>query len=461
MKNARAPIDRPNCCPKDFVVFLLSAFLACQGDASEDIIIADFEGPNYHPWIATGEAFGPGPAEGTLPNQMKVDGFKGKGLANSFHGGDGSTGVLRSPEFIIQRKYISFLIGGGKNSQHTCMNLIVDGKVARTATGPNDKPGGTERLEPDFWDVSEFIGKTATITIVDSATGAWGHINVDHIVQTDRQPARMLKDVNHQFTIQKRYLNIPIKNGAPRRLVSLTLDNEPLVRNEIELADDTPDWWAFMDLSQWRGKTLSITIDKLPSNSRALALLNQSDTIVDEQKLYKEPLRAQFHFSSKRGWNNDPNGLVFYRGEYHMFYQHNPYGWSWGNMHWGHAVSRDLVHWQELPDALMPDRFGPMFSGSAVVDWKNTSGLGSEANPAMVLFYTAAGQPTVQCMAFSSDGRHFTKFPNNPVLGQITEGNRDPKVVWHQQSGKWIMTLYVEQNKTHTIHFFGSKNMKD
>ena len=120
-----------------------------------------------------------------------------------------------------------------------------------------------------------------------------------------------------------------------------------------------------------------------------------------------------------------------------------------------------LVHWQELGDVLAPDDLGPMFSGSAVVDWKNTSGLGKNGQPPLVLIYTAAGNPTVQCLASSTDGRNFTKYSGNAVLKQITGGNRDPKALWHEPTKKWVMVLYVEINKVHTIHFLSSPNLKD
>jgi sucrose-6-phosphate hydrolase SacC (GH32 family) len=242
------------------------------------------------------------------------------------------------------------------------------------------------------------------------------------------------------------------------------------VRNDIELADggDTnrPDWWAPLDVSAWRSKQIVLRVDKLPENSAALTSIEQSDTLHDAGSLYRERLRGQFHFSPRRGWNNDPNGCVFYKGEYHLFFQHNPYGWAWGNMHWGHAVSKDLVHWEELGDKLWPDAMGPMFSGSAVVDWKNTSGLGKsdsakDGQPPLVLFYTAAGNPTVQCLAHSTDGRIFTKYTGNPILKQITPGNRDPKVIWHEPTKRWVMVLYVELAGQHTIHFFTSENLKD
>jgi sucrose-6-phosphate hydrolase SacC (GH32 family) len=429
--------------------------------AADDILLADFEGQDYANWKVTGEAFGPGPAHGTLPNQMHVDGFKGKGLVNSYFKGDGTTGTLTSPKFKIEHKFVSFLIGGGRDPEKLTMSLLIDGKIVRASTGPNDKPGGSEALAPDSWDVSEFAGETAVIQIVDQATGGWGHINVDHIVQTDCKPPGLLTHVKREFKIEQRYLNIPIKNGAPKRVVTTLVDGRVAVKNDIELAPAEPDWWAPMDVSAWRGQTVTLQVDKLPEDSTALSAIEPGDTITGAENLYREPLRGQFHFSPRRGWNNDPNGLVLFHGEYHLFFQHNPYGWPWGNMHWGHAVSRDLVHWRELSDALAPDELGTMFSGSAVVDWANTSGFGKAGQPPVVLFYTAAGERFTQCLAHSTDGRHFTKFSGNPVVKQITGGNRDPKVLWHEPTKQWVMTLYVEANKVHTIHFLTSPNLKD
>lgn len=444
-----------------FALLLALALLAPAARAADDILIADFEGDTYGDWKTTGKAFGPGPAKGTLKGQMHVDGFKGKGLVNSFFDGDGSTGTLTSPEFKIERKYISFLIGGGKDPKNLALNLLVGGKAVRTATGPNDKPGGSETLAPDSWDVTDLAGKRAKIEIIDNATGGWGHINVDHIVQTDTKPPAVLTDAEREFKVEKKYLNLPIKHGAKKRVVTLLVDGKPVVRNDIELADDKPDWWATMDVSAFKGKTVTLRVDKLAEDSAALKQIEQADALKDADKLYAEPGRGQFHFSPMRGWNNDPNGLVYFNGEYHLFFQHNPYGWDWGNMHWGHAVSKDMVHWEELGDVLAPDDLGPMFSGSAVVDRDNTSGFGTKEKPPLVLTYTAAGNPTVQCGASSTDGRTFTKYAKNPVVKQVTGGNRDPKVVWHAATKKWVLALYVELKGKHTVHLFTSPDLKD
>src|SRR5262249_37137813 len=182
--------------------------------------------------------------------------------------------------------------------------------------------------------------------------------------------------------------------------------------------------------------------------SAALASMQESDSIAGADDLYRERLRPRFHFSSRRGWINDPNGLVFFDREYHLFYQHNPFGRSWGNMHWGHAVSRDLVHWSELGAALHPDALGTIFSGSAVVDRSDSGGFATGSGPALVALYTAAGGTSAlsagrefaQCLAFSADrGRSWTKFEGNPVLPHVVAQNRDPRGFRYEAGKKWVM----------------------
>ena len=155
-----------------------------------DILVADFEGKDYGDWKTTGKAFGSGPARGGLTGGQKVTGFVGGGFVNSFFTGDKTTGMLTSPPFRIERTYIHFRIGGGRHPGQTCLNLIVDGKVVRTATGNSFKDRqNRETLDPHSWDVAALAGKTATLQIVDNVTGRWGHINVDHIVQSDTAAA--------------------------------------------------------------------------------------------------------------------------------------------------------------------------------------------------------------------------------------------------------------------------------
>ncbi|MCA0755984.1 GH32 C-terminal domain-containing protein [Paenibacillus sp. N4] len=159
----------------------------------------------------------------------------------------------------------------------------------------------------------------------------------------------------------------------------------------------------------------------------------------------EERLRPLFHYTPERNWLNDPNGLVYYNGEYHIFYQYKPSGDTWGEMFWGHAVSRDLVNWEELPIALYPDELGHMFSGSVVVDWNNTSGFGANGQPPMVAMFTqeyANGQ--VQSLAYSNDsGRSWTVYDGNPVIPQPAGLSvfRDPKVIWHEQTNRWVMVV--------------------
>ena len=174
----------------------------------------------------------------------------------------------------------------------------------------------------------------------------------------------------------------------------------------------------------------------------------------EDYEMYTEKHRPQFHFSPEANWMNDPNGMVYFEGEYHLFYQYYPDSNVWGPMHWGHAISTDLNHWEHLPIALYPDSLGYIFSGSAVYDKNNTSGLGTEDKGPLVAIFThhspkieSTGSDLFQyqSIAFSNDsGRSWTKYAGNPVLENPgIRDFRDPKVIWHEPSEKWIMTCLL------------------
>lgn len=411
----------------------------------EDVLIADFEGEDYGRWTTTGEAFGSAPARGTLPNQMPVSGFKGRGLVNSYHAGDGTTGTLTSPPVRLERDYLHFLVGGGNHPGETCVNLLVDGKRVRTACSSTS--GGSEQLEEAAWNVRELRGRKAVIEIVDRHTGGWGHVNADHFVLSDKPLAGWQFAPERALVAVKRYLHLPVKNGVPQRKVTISVAGVPERTFDIELANGEPDWWAFLDIGAWQGRNLTVRVDRLREGSQGLEAIVQADELPGASEMYRESLRPQFHFSARRGWLNDPNGLVYHDGVYHLFFQHNPYGWNWGNMHWGHATSRDLVRWTEHPIAIYPDELGTAFSGSAIVDERNTAGLQTGDRPPLVCIYTAAGKEFTQCLAYSNDdGKTWTKYASNPVLKQLAQGNRDPKVFWHEPSGHWVMALYLDKN---------------
>ncbi|MEZ4595112.1 MAG: glycoside hydrolase family 32 protein, partial [Chloroflexota bacterium] len=181
-----------------------------------------------------------------------------------------------------------------------------------------------------------------------------------------------------------------------------------------------------------------------------------------EQPMEFEPFRPAYHFTPPTAWLNDPNGMVYYDGEYHLFYQYHPDSTVWGPMHWGHAVSTDLVNWQHLPIALAPDELGYIFSGSAVIDWHNTAGFGPEAMIAIYTYHDANANQS-QAIAYSLDkGRTWTKYAGNPVIPTPTNIRdfRDPKVLWYEDedgNGRWVMALAVGRS----ILFYSSPNLID
>jgi fructan beta-fructosidase len=185
--------------------------------------------------------------------------------------------------------------------------------------------------------------------------------------------------------------------------------------------------------------------------------------ILEKKQYYTEKYRPQFHFTPESQWMNDPNGMVFYQGEYHLFYQYHPHGTTWGPMHWGHAVSKDLIHWEHLPIGLAPDEHGTIFSGSAVVDWNDTSGFFEGKSGLVAIFTHADTYPNSdrprqrQSLAYSKDnGRTWVKYEGNPVLQEesITDF-RDPKVFWHRETSQWVMVLAAGQ----VIRIYTSSNL--
>lgn len=261
------------------------------------------------------------------------------------------------------------------------------------------------------------------------------------------------KNEKLSFDINQNYLLIPVQESARDYPVIIHYPNNESKEFNIRLAKDSIDHWMKLNVKDFKNEKINLEINGEDIPSLALKSFKQSDTF---QFDYHEKYRSRFHFTPEYGWMNDPNGMVYLDGEYHLFYQYNPYGTKWGNMHWGHAVSNDLLSWSYLNPALSPDSLGAIFSGSAVVDVNNTAGFGKNA---MVAIYTSAGKVQAQSIAYSTDkGRTFKVYDKNPVIANPGIPDfRDPKVFWHNESNQWVMSLATKQ----TITFYASANLKD
>lgn len=269
-------------------------------------------------------------------------------------------------------------------------------------------------------------------------------------------PADLDKARTRTLEVTGKWLHLPVKNGG-RMCKARVCANGKLFRAfDIQFAQGAADWYAVLDVSELKGGPLTLTVDGGRGGAKALAAVKVSDDAPAPDG-YAGAYRPQFHFSPCRGWTNDPNGLSYYNGEWHLFFQHNPYGVDWGNMHWGHAVSKDLFHWREVGEALYPDELGAMFSGSAVVDKDNTAGFGAGAH---VLTFTGTANGSTQGIAYSLDGVHYTKWAGNPVVPNISNGNRDPRVFWYKPGKCWVLVLWLEEEGCHNVGVFNSPDLK-
>lgn len=254
------------------------------------------------------------------------------------------------------------------------------------------------------------------------------------------------------------YLLLPIQDDAPEGKICVVKDNEQKgTLMNVRLARERVDSYVPFALSAYKGQHISIEIQGVPETALCWKELKLSGSF---DMVNKESFRPVYHHTPAYGWMNDPNGMFYKDGVYHLYFQYNPYGAVWGNMHWGHSTSTDLMHWKFEGCAIVPDAWGAIFSGSCVVDHENTAGFGKEA---VVAFYTSAkstpwGDIQMQSMAYSLDnGKTFTKYEGNPILTSSEKDFRDPKVFWYASGKHWVMILAVGQH----MEIYSSVNLKE
>lgn len=299
-----------------------------------------------------------------------------------------------------------------------------------------------------------FLSKNSLLTVMLgfslTAQGVENNVNVKHLA--NEQNIVVLDTV-------KKFLLLPVQENAPEGKVNIIVNNQFQLDQSINvrLARERVDYYVPLDLSAYAGKTISIDITGMPSSSLCWEEIKVSDTF---DSANREKFRPVYHHTPVYGWMNDPNGMFYKDGVYHLYFQYNPYGSMWGNMTWGHSTSTDLVHWTDEGTSIVADAWGTIFSGSCVVDKDNTAGFGKGA---VIAFYTSAkpspwGDVQAQSMAYSLDnGKTFTKYEHNPILTSSERDFRDPKVFWYAPGKHWVMMLAVGQE----IQIYSSSNLKD
>ena len=292
---------------------------------------------------------------------------------------------------------------------------------------------------------NQMITKAACLMMMASATASAfaQKMNIEHKGDTT-----IIKVEN-----PTKYLLLPIQEEKDEAQVLLDTGSKDDTWMDVRLAQNGADYYVPFGLG--KGKTATVKILGLKKDALAVNLMKLSDTFDTTNTDYYRP---SYHFTPLYGWMNDPNGMVYKDGEYHLYFQYNPYGSKWGNMHWGHAVSKDLIHWQHLDPAIARDPVGHIFSGSSVIDKKNTAGYGKDA---IIAIYTnnSTNHDEVQCMAYSTDnGRTFTKYEGNPVLTPFDglKDFRDPKVFWYEKGKCWYMIVSADKE----MRLYKSKNLK-
>lgn len=260
------------------------------------------------------------------------------------------------------------------------------------------------------------------------------------------------------LNVTAKFLILPVQDDAPESKVCIVKDNEQRgTLMNVRLARERVDSYVPFILSDYKGQQISVDIQGLPADAVCWKELKLADSF---DMSNKETFRPVYHHTPAYGWMNDPNGMFYKDGVYHLFFQYNPYGSVWGNMHWGHSTSSDLIHWNFEGVSIVPGAWGAIFSGSCVVDHNNTAGFGKDA---VIAFYTSAkstpwGDVQSESMAYSLDnGKTFVKYAGNPIITSLEKDFRDPKVFWYAPGKHWVMILAVGQH----MELYSSVNLKD
>lgn len=435
------------------------AGIAMAADSRPDIVLQDFE-QGYGNWKAEGEAFNK-----STQATGRIAGVVGSGVADSSGGKrQAFAGKLISPEFKIERNYIRLLLAGSE------VWVLVDGKREFSLSSKD-----IHVMSPRTLDVSSFQGSKARIVVSDS--GMWKCVRADRIIASDSPgkgvpvtyPQSQCVPIDTTMSLDgKKYLVVPVNHTAPRYNYVFEVDGEPKMDMKFRLASDREiDCWISYPIGhlgdgeklRFHSTEPAVYREHLSAIEKQISL---SAKARDMEDIYTEPSRPQLRFTVKRGRSWDPNGLYYYDGVWHLFFQYNPTGPEGSNQHWGHATSTNLFDWTQQPFAIPKGLRWMAFSGSGVVDHNNDSGLKQGDHPPILLFYSQNGR-SATALAHSTDGgKTYKQYEQNPLFLTNDPAGHDPKVVWYPPDEKWVMIIHDRRDKgPWTFDFYESKNLLD
>lgn len=448
-------------------------------DAKAELLF-DFESGTFDGWTVEGTAFGEKPQTDETLKKCKHRGIYLNSVRRSFGGKYVASTLqtaftkheissLTSPEFTISKRYLNLKMGGEsrnflqwKSSEGAGIQVLIDGKVVLEAPYKHRVPF----LRWYSFDLKKYLGKKAQLRIYDTKHEAF--LLVDDIMLEDTPRGLSENERKKTLKVTGPIINIPsMANNSQivpyptMRVLHVIADGKIVQDITTFIAAGKPDFYVPLYVDDWMGKEITLEVDQLDAGSTTMKDLKCAKELTHDGDLYKEELRPRVHFSPSTGFCNDPNGLVYFDGEYHLFWQHDPFNMGNLNFYWGHAVSTDLVHWQELRPALRGklESVGFAWSGGGFIDWNNDAGWQKGKDPTLVVAFWDY-HIRKSSLAYSNDrGRHFTRFEGNPI---VDSKGSDPSRVWfHKPTKEWCLAVTDrDENNKAGLRLFHSKDLK-